>query len=143
MKTTSQKLLTLLLLLAALLSHGIASAEIAVIVPADSHAVYDDLTIEKIFLVQVYTLPDGSKAQPVHQKDGNPIHSDFMLGLLNKAPSFIRSGWSKLTFTGAMKPIKELPDDESVIKFVESTPNAIGYVNASKVKGNVRVIMKF
>lgn len=120
-----------------------AYAEIAVIVPADSHVPYDDLLIEKIFLVQTFTLPDGSKAEPVHQKDGNAIHSDFVLGLLNKAPSYIRSGWSKLTFTGAMKAIKELPDDDAVIKFVESTPNSIGYVNASKVKGNVRVIMKF
>ena len=66
-----------------------------------------------------------------------------MLGLLNKAPSFIRSGWSKLTFTGALKSVKELPNDEAVIKYVESTPNGIGYVDAKKVKGNVRVIMKF
>jgi len=119
-----------------------AYAEIAVIIRADSHVPYDDLLVEKIFLVQTLTLPDGTKAEPVHQKDGSSIHSEFVLNLLNKAPTYIRSGWSKLTFTGGLKSIKELPDDDAVIKYVENTPNGIGYVDAKKVKGNVRVIMK-
>ena len=119
-----------------------ACAEIAVIVRADSHVPYDDLLVEKIFLVQTLTLPDGTKADPVHQKDGSSIHSEFVLNLLNKSPTYIRSGWSKLTFTGGLKSIKELSDDDAVIKYVENTPNGIGYVDAKKVKGNVRVIMK-
>jgi len=143
MKLITNKILVAAVLFSAALGSLSTHAEIAVIVRADSHVPYDDLLIEKIFLVQTLSLPDGSKAEPVHQKDGSTIHSDFMLGLLNKAPSFIRSGWSKLTFTGALKSVKELPNDEAVIKYVESTPNGIGYVDAKKVKGNVRVIMKF
>ena len=139
MKTNHLKFLTMILLLTAAVS---ANAEIAVIVGADSHVPYDDFLIEKIFLVQSLTLPDGSKAAPVHQKDGTSIHSEFVLHLLNKAPSYIRSGWSKLTFTGSLKAIAELKDDDAVIKYVESTPNGIGYVDAKKVKGNVRVVMK-
>ena len=131
-----------LLLGLALLFFTSVQAEIAVIVRTDSHVAYDDLLIEKIFLVQTLTLPDGSKADPVHQKDGSSIHSEFVLSLLNKSPSYIRSGWSKLTFTGALKAIRELPDDDAVIKYVESSPNGIGYIDAKKVKGNVRVIMK-
>jgi hypothetical protein len=119
-----------------------AQAEIAVIVRADSHVPYDDLLVEKIFLVQTLTLPDGTKAEPVHHKDGSSIHSEFVLNLLNKAPTYIRSGWSKLTFTGGLKSIKELSDDDAIIRYVESTANGIGYVDAKKVKGNVRVIMK-
>jgi len=138
MKKVIRHLLVLLLLLCVVPAYG----DIAVIVRADSHVPYDDLLVEKIFLVQTLTLPDGSKADPVHQKDGTSIHSEFVLSLLNKAPSYIRSGWSKLTFTGALKAIRELPDDDAVIKYVEATPNAIGYVDAKKVKGNVRVIMK-
>jgi hypothetical protein len=142
MKTRNQRILVLVTLVSTLIGSMCADAEIAVIVRADSHVPYDDLLIEKIFLVQTLSLPDGSKAAPVHQKDGSTIHSDFMLSLLNKAPAYIRSGWSKLTFTGALKNVKELSDDEAVIKYVESTPNGIGYVDAKKVKGNVRVIMK-
>ena len=138
MKKVIRHLLVLLSLLCIVPAYG----DIAVIVRADSHVPYDDLLVEKIFLVQTLTLPDGSKADPVHQKDGTSIHSEFVLSLLNKAPSYIRSGWSKLTFTGALKAIRELPDDDAVIKYVEATPNAIGYVDAKKVKGNVRVIMK-
>jgi len=138
MKKVIRHLLVLLLLLCVVPAYG----DIAVIVRADSHVPYDDLLVEKIFLVQTLTLPDGSKADPVHQKDGTSIHSEFVLSLLNKAPSYLRSGWSKLTFTGALKAIRELPDDDAVIKYVEATPNAIGYVDAKKVKGNVRVIMK-
>ena len=36
-------------------------ADIAVIVRTDSHVPYDDLLVEKIFLVQTLTLPDGTK----------------------------------------------------------------------------------
>lgn len=141
MKTVIRNVLVPAFLCGALFSMH-AQAEIAVIVRADSHVPYDDFLIEKIFLVQVLTLPDGSKAEPVHQKDGASIHSEFVLNLLNKAPSYIRSGWSKLTFTGSLKPIRELPNDDAVIKFVEDTPNGIGYVDAKKIHGNVRVILK-
>lgn len=142
MKTVMKRyVVKFLLLLSALIGLN-AHAEIAVIVRADSHVDYDDLLVEKIFLVQLLTLPDGGKAVPVHQKDGSEIHSKFVLGLLNKSPTFIRSGWSKLTFTGALKAIKEVKDDDAVIRFVEETPNGIGYVDTRKIHGNVRVIMK-
>lgn len=142
MKTKYSRLILSVMLWAISVVALPAYAEIAVIVRADSHVPYDDLLVEKIFLVQTLTLPDGTKADPVHQKDGSSIHSEFVLNLLNKAPTYIRSGWSKLTFTGGLKAIKELPDDDAVIKYVENTPNGIGYVDAKKVKGNVRVIMK-
>ncbi|MES1196133.1 MAG: hypothetical protein ABUL58_04225 [Steroidobacter sp.] len=35
-----------------------------------------------------------------------------------------------------------LPDGSTVIKYVDSTPNGIGYVDAKKVKGHARVMMK-
>lgn len=133
--------LMLLLLLVALPFARPAHAEVAVIVNENNNSNFDEIIVEKIYLTQSMSLPGVGEVAPVHQKDGTPIRSEFVLALLNKSPPYIRSFWSKLMFTGGLKAIREVADDEAVIKYVGSTPNAIGYVNAKKAHGAVRIVM--
>jgi ABC-type phosphate transport system substrate-binding protein len=118
-----------------------AYAEMAVIVNAGNKTPLDDDAVAKIFLRQVKTFPDGSVAAPVNQRE-NAASDEFRSKILKKNASQFKAYWAQQLFTGGAKPLQELDSDEAVLKFVAETPNAIGYVDASKVKGGVKVISK-
>ena len=116
-------------------------AETAVIVHAGNNTPLDDDAIAKIFLRQVKTFPDGSVAAPVNQREG-ATSDDFRSKILKKNASQFKAYWAQQLFTGGAKPVQELDGDDAVLKFVAETPNAIGYIDASKVKGGVKVVTK-
>ncbi|OWW18979.1 phosphate ABC transporter substrate-binding protein [Noviherbaspirillum denitrificans] len=118
-----------------------AHAETAVIVHAGNNTPMDEDAIAKIFLRQVKTFPDGSVAAPVNQREG-ATSDDFRTKILKKNTSQFKSYWAQQLFTGGAKPVQELDSDDAVLKFVAETPNAIGYIDASKVKGGVKVVAK-
>lgn len=118
-----------------------AHADTAVIVNAGNNTPLDDEAIAKIFLRQVKTFPDGSVASPVNQREG-ATSDDFRSKILKKNASQFKAYWAQQLFTGGAKPVQEVDGDDAVLKFVAETPNAIGYVDASKVKGGVKVVTK-
>lgn len=54
----------------------------------------------------------------------------------------MKAYWSKLIFSGKAKPLKELSSDSEVLRWMSSTPNAIAYIDASKVDDSVKVVKK-
>jgi ABC-type phosphate transport system substrate-binding protein len=118
-----------------------AQADTAVIVNAGNNTPLDDEVIAKIFLRQVKTFPDGSVAAPVNQREG-ATSDEFRAKILKKNGSQFKAYWAQQLFTGGAKPVQEVEGDDAVLKFVAETPNAIGYVDASKVKGGVKVVTK-
>ena len=118
-------------------------AEVAVIVNAANSATLDDEAIARIYLAQVRKFPNGDAAQPIDQKDGSPAREDFTTKLIKRAPAHIKSYWAQQKFTGNLKPIKQLTDDDAIVKFVSENANSIAYVDAAKVKPGVKVVAKF
>lgn len=131
----------LALLCLAIIAAPPARAETAVIVHAGNNTPLDDDAIAKIFLRQVKTFPDGSVAAPVNQREG-ATSDEFRSKILKKNASQFKAYWAQQLFTGGAKPVQELDGDEAVLKFVAETPNAIGYIDASKVKGGVKAVTK-
>lgn len=90
-------------------------------------------------LVQIYILnntkwPDGTKIivyynkkQPICQKLCDFIGIDIIS---------LRKQWMKLQLSGEGKAPEAIDNDAEMIKKVRSTLGAIGYVNASAIKGN-------
>lgn len=112
-----------------------AQAEVTVIVHAGNGASLDDEAIANLFLGQAKTFPGGVEAVPVNQKDSAAATGDFAGRYLKKTPAQLRAFWAKQVFTGAGRPPKELDGDEAVIKFVASTPGAIGYIEGKPGPG--------
>ena len=133
--------MTVALLCLALAAALPARADTVVIVHAGNNTPLDDEAIAKIFLRQVKTFPDGSVAAPVNQREG-ATSDDFRSKVLKKNASQFKAYWAQQLFTGGAKPVQEVDGDEAVLKFVAETPNGIGYVDASKVKGGVKVAGK-
>ena len=81
-------------------------------------------------------------AAPVIQK-GGAARDAFHANIVKRDPVQFEAHWSKLSFTGKGKPPAVRASDEEVVKFVESTPGAIGYVSDEAETGKTKVALDF
>ncbi len=126
---------SLLLALAA-----VASAEVAVIVnPANATSLTPD-DVQRLFLGKTKGYPGGGDAVAFNLKEG-AVRDAFNQGVLEKTESQVKAYWSQLVFTGKGTPPKEAADEDEMKKWVASNPAAIGYIDASKVDGSVKVVL--
>lgn len=128
-------------LLATLVLLPTAHADVAVIVHPSNNSALDDLAISRLFLGEVKSFPGGAAAAPVDQKN-NDICAEFHNQILNKTTKEVRKIWARQVFTGGLKPPPALDGDDAVLQYVATTPDAIGYVQASRVNNKVKVIRK-
>jgi len=122
-------------------SLGQAHAEAVIIVHPSNAANMDDEQVSKIFLGQTKTFPGGAEATPVDHKEG-PLREEFGNRVLKKSPAQLKALWARQIFTGGAKPPRELASEDEVLKFVASTPGAIGYIDSSKANGSVKVLKR-
>jgi len=130
------------LLLVLCLFSSLAFAEVAVIVNTGNTSQISDDDIKRMFLGKNKKFSNGESVKAINLKSGNAVRSDFEKQVLGKSSSQVKAYWSKLIFSGKAKPLKELASDAEVLSIVSSTPNAIGYIDASKVDGSVKVVKK-
>ncbi|REL25442.1 phosphate ABC transporter substrate-binding protein [Thalassotalea euphylliae] len=133
-------LLRPLTLAVALATSMVASAQVAVIVnPANANSISDN-DISRAFLGKLKTFADGQSIKAVNTKANSASRVEFEKLVLKKSPAQVKAYWSKRLFTGKGKPLQELASDQAVIDLVASTPNAIGYIDASSATSAVKVI---
>ena len=119
-----------------------AQADVVVIVNPGNAASLSADDVQRLFLGKLKSFPGGGEANPINQKEGQPSREQFNQTILSKSESQLKAYWSQLVFTGKGTPPKELDNDEAVKAFVANTPAGIGYIDASKVDGSVKVILK-
>ena len=119
-----------------------AQAEVAVIVNPGNGASLSAEDVQRLFLGKLKSFPGGGEATPVNQKEGQPAREQFNQAVLNKSESQLKAYWSQLVFTGKGTPPKELDNDDAIKALVASTPGAIGYIDAAKIDGSVKVVLK-
>lgn len=119
-----------------------AHAEIAIIVNASNTQEINLDTVMRIYLGQSTKFPSGDAAEPLAMPDGSKVRGELNLSLLQAAPASVKSAWARQQFTGSLKPLTTYNTEEAVLRAVAATPNAIGYVDAARVRGNVRVALK-
>ena len=120
-----------------------ASANLSVVVHPSMADTLDNAMISKIFLGKSKTLPGGQPVTPVNLKAGDPLRVEFDKLVLKKSASQIKSYWSKQLFTGKGKPPKEEPSSDAIIQLIKDNPKLIGYIESSKVTGDLKVIATF
>lgn len=138
-----KKLNKILIAGAALLMSASSLAEIAVIVHPSNGASLDANAISRIFLGKMKSYPGGGQAVPLTLSESSGQTSEFNKKVLKKSGSQLKAYWSKLVFTGKGTPPKVVGSDAEVVGLVSSNPNIIGYVDASAVTGDVKVVAKF
>lgn len=118
-------------------------AEVAVIVHPSNTAQISDDDVARLFLGKKNKFSDGSKAVPIYLAQGHEAREEFNQKALRKSSSQLKAYWSKLIFTGKGTPPDALGSVEAVIAKVSSEPDAIAYIDASKVTDAVKVVLTY
>ena len=137
------KFIKIILSIGVLLSSFTAQAEVAVIVNAGVEDTLTSKEISRIFLGKSKKFPSGNSATPINLSSGDATREAFEASVLKKSPKQLKSYWSKQVFTGKGKPPKEHNNATEVINQVKADPSIIGYVDASAVTADVKVIASF
>ena len=95
--------------------------------------------LKSVFLATKTSLSDGSRVEPVLEKDG-PVHEAFVKEYLGKTDAALQTYYRSLVFTGKASMPKQLPSDAEVMAYVAKTKGAIGYVSASTSVSGVKVL---
>jgi TonB family protein len=126
--------------LAISISSGALATDIKVI--ANSSVKADSISaaeLKRIYLQQENSLDDGTRVEPVIQKDGR-VHKTFLQQYVGKSDDDLQTYYRTLVFTGRGSMPKELGSDAEVVAYITQTKGAIGYVDAEIDTGGARVI---
>lgn len=117
------------------------SAQVAVI--ANKSVADSKITVSKaaeIYLLKSKTWSDGKGVVPFTLKTDNDASSKFF-GAVGKSSMELKKVWMKLQLTGEGQAPEGLGSEDEILSKVASTPGAIGFVSASKVNDNVKVLL--
>lgn len=134
---------TLLLLLLLLLAWPAGASEWVVI--ANHKAGLTRLTQEEvinIYLGRYRRLDSGLTAEPVDQPDDAPLKAHFYRQLVGKRLPEISAYWARLVFSGKTHPPRTVSNSEEAFQFVLKHPNALAYIERTKVDGRVVVVFE-
>ena len=82
----------------------------------------------------------GVRVQPVNLPSTHPLRRYFSQQVLHKTPEELEGYWQDQYFNGIVPPFV-LASEEAVMRFVASTPGAIGYVTLCAVDRRVSVLL--
>ena len=95
--------------------------------------------LKGVFLATKTSLSDGSRVEPVLEKDG-PVHEAFVKDYFGKTDAALQTYYRSLVFTGKASMPKELGSDAEVVAYVAKTRGAIGYVSAGASMAGVKIL---
>ena len=119
-----------------------ASAQTAVVVIG--HAGIDKIdavTVQKVFTGRVVEL-GGVALTPINASAGSATRLRFLQAFLNQDEDKYVAYWTVRRYIGKGVPPKELASASDVIRFVQSTPGAIGYVEQSDLVPGLNVLTR-
>ncbi|MEO5970086.1 MAG: hypothetical protein ABIQ95_09175 [Bdellovibrionia bacterium] len=86
-----------------------------------------------VFFKRLKHWPEAKPIAPVDQRADSEVRLRFSESVLSRSVLGVRNYWQQLIFSGRDVPPPELSSDDEVLKFVESNPEAIGYVSATSL----------
>ncbi len=121
-------------------AHGALGEEVVVIGhPQVPKA--DRVTVQRIFTGRVVSI--GQQAvEPVNLPVGNSVREDFLQAYLEQNDQQYTGYWLVRRYVGKGAPPQELGSVDEVIKYIQATPGAIGYVPVSKVPRGANIVFR-
>jgi ABC-type phosphate transport system substrate-binding protein len=133
----------LLFSMLAAMARGAEPASLVIVVNPQSGV--DKLSRDEvvdIFLGRYRKLPSGKTALPIDVAEANSERARFYQLLVKKSSSEMSSYWARLVFSGQTSPPFQVPDAKAALELVQSSPNAIAYMNRSAVSSSVKVVFE-
>ncbi|EXI79506.1 MAG: hypothetical protein AW10_02360 [Candidatus Accumulibacter appositus] len=132
--------------LAAALLAGKAHAQpaepvmVAIAHPASSEEAIPRASLRAIFGMLLQKWPGNTPVRVFVLRDDAPEHATFSKSVLQVFPHQLRMAWDRQVFSGQGQYPEQVGSIQEMLSRVASTPGAMGYVKASEVADNVRVL---
>jgi ABC-type phosphate transport system substrate-binding protein len=139
LKILIQHLPVLLLLF---FSHSLVADEFLVVVAKNLIITQmNKQEVERIFRRKTRINKQGKRWVPVNLEINNPLRQAFSKKLFKQSPEAMEAFWNVQYFKGISPPYV-VSSEEAVLRFVASTPGAIGYISACHLDSRVHVVLK-
>jgi len=96
--------------------------------------------LNDIYSLRQKTWSDGKAVAPVTLKSDNNVSQKFY-DALSSSSMEMKKLWMKAQLTGEGQPPEAMGSTEDILEKVASTPGAIGFVEAAKNTGKVKVLL--
>lgn len=97
-------------------------------------------SLKLIYLRKIQVDDQGKRWLPTNLPLTHPLRHDFSLALFSMLPEDQEDYWNGQYFHGITPP-PVMTSEEAVLRFVSSTPGAIGYVQLNHADGRVKIIL--
>lgn len=97
-------------------------------------------TVKLVFKRKSMVDTYGGRWIPVNLPAANPLRRMFSLSVFDALPEDMEEYWNEQYFQG-INPPEVLSSEEAVLRFVASTPGAVGYIPASRADSRVKVLL--
>lgn len=131
------------LVLALFLACSTSFADVAVVVNVNNTNTITEDEITRIFMGKNKSFANGDKVEATNLKYGSEVRKEFEAKALSKSSKQVKAYWAKLVFSGKASPLVESGSDEEALAFVAANPEAIAYIDATKVNDTVKVVKVF
>ena len=116
-------------------------AEEALVVIGHSALQKTDLaTLQRLYTGRVVSL-NQQPATPLNLPPGHPLREQFLTDILGQTEEQYSGYWLVRRYVGKGTPPLELGGVDELIKYVQSTPGALGYVPAARLPRGANVIV--
>jgi ABC-type phosphate transport system substrate-binding protein len=97
--------------------------------------------IRALYLGETRRLQSGKTVDIGDRDRASDLHRDFYHSVAEMSPKDVAVHWAKKVFTGkATAPARVAGDDEAAKAWVKAKPDAITYIAAKSVDGQVKVV---
>ena len=101
----------------------------------------DPTTVQKIYTGRVVEV-GGISVKPINASAGSTTRQRFLQVFLNQDDENYIAYWTVRRYIGKGVPPKEAASASEVIRYVQSTPGAIGYIDESSVTPGLNIVAR-
>ncbi len=101
----------------------------------------DAQTVARIYTGKVIEV-DGVSITAINANPGNPVRDRFLQVYLNQDEDKYTAYWTVRRYIGKGASPKELMKSSDIIRFVTSTPGAIGYIEEADILPGLNVLLR-
>lgn len=118
-----------------------ANADVLAVIVAPNHNLQkiDSNELALIFWRKKLYWAGGKHIQAINYTANNPLRLQFSQSILGSTPNAQTDYWNNLYFHGVSPP-HVVTSQEAMLRFVAETSGAIGYIDACKLDGRVKVV---
>lgn len=120
---------------------GGANAEEVVVIAHSALPKADRPAVLRLFTGRTVSI-GAQNVTPVNLPPGNPVREEFLKACLEQTEEQYTGYWLVRRYVGKGAPPIEMGSVDEVLKYVQDTPGAVGYVPVSKLPRNANVIFR-